>query len=308
VKSWLRKGCLAGAWVAALGLVLALAFGGMFLVQHASEEPVEQSLSQRVRLAPAGGAAAPTGARPGPPTRGSVPGKVLLSLSSAAVTVEAGPAGEPIRVESTFDPDVFRLGQQYEEDEAGRWLYRLDFHERTVLHVSVVGVWLGKRSPEVRIVLPRDLPFALEARMRGGYLTLDLAGLDLITTDIKLDRGVLAVDVSQPLQAPMERLRLVGRMGTMQLASLGNASPRTLLVRHGIGFAAVDLGGEWRDDADVDVQVAFASGTLRPPRNGRVEGLGTGVAGLAGASAEETPGPTVRIRTHFDMGDIKVVE
>lgn len=280
----------------------------MFLVQHSLETPVEQSLTREIRPAPARDPTGPPGDRPERPGPGCVPGTVVLSLSSAAVTVEAGRAGEPIRIESSFDPDVYRLGQDYEEDDSGRWVYRLDFHERRLLHVSVLGIWMGKRSPVVRVVLPRDLPLALEARMRGGYLTLDLAGLALTAADIELDRGVLDLSVSEPLRVPVERLRLAARMGTMRLLSLGNASPRTLLVRHGIGIASVDLGGRWRGDADVDFQVAFGTGLLRLPRDVRIEGLDRGVWRLAGTAAEETPRPTLRVRTHFDVGDIQIVD
>ena len=98
MKTWIKKGFLVCAWAAALGLLVLLAVGGLFLVQHLSEEPETRRLAQELQPVP-------LDAPPGPP------GKVLLSLSSAAVTVESGPAGEPIRVESNFDPDVHRMEQ-----------------------------------------------------------------------------------------------------------------------------------------------------------------------------------------------------
>jgi hypothetical protein len=293
MKAWIKKGCFVCAGAAALGLLVLLTIGGLFLVQHLSVEPEPRRLAQE--LPPV-----PLDAPPGPP------GRVVLSLSSAAVTVEAGPSGEPIRVESDFDPDVHRMEQSYEEDGAGGWVYRLDFHEKRLLHVSVVGVWLGKRSPEVRIVLPRDLPFALEAKMEGGYLILDLAGLALTTVDVESDRGVLGVDVSEPLTTPLERMAVKGRIGTMFLSSLGNASPGELRVRHGIGAAWVDLGGAWRADADVEFRVTLGNGELRLPRDVRIEGLDRGIRPPGGV--EEIPRRTLRVTTHYDMGDIQVVD
>jgi hypothetical protein len=289
-NSWLRKGGFACAVLFALGLLVAIVLGGTFLVQRLSVELEEKRLVQQA------------------PPMGSAPGKVVLSLSSAAVTVKAGPAGGPIRVESNFDPDVHRLEQSYDEDVTGGWTYRLDFHEKRLLHVSVVSIWLGKRSPEVTVEIPRDLPLALETRMEGGYLTLDLAGLELTTASVELDRGVLGLTVSEPLHVPMERLTVDGRMGAIMLRSLGNASPKELHLQHAIGAAHVDLSGKWLRDADVDFQVAFGKGELELPNGVNIEGLdGAPLRRLLPAD-QEIPPPTLRFSSHSDMGNIRIVD
>jgi hypothetical protein len=290
MKSWLRKGCFACAVLFALGLLVAIAIGGTFLVQQSSLKPEEQRLTRRA------------------PPAGSPPGRVVLSLSSAAVTVKAGPAGGPIRVESSFDPDVHRLEQSFVEGDDGGWTYRLDFHEKTLLHVSVVSIWLGKRSPEVMVEIPGDLPLALEAKMEGGYLALDLAGLELTTASIELDRGVLGVRVSEPLATPVERLSVKGRMGTAVLRSLGNASPRELDIQHGIGASLVDLGGMWLRDAEVHYHVALGNGELKLPEGVIIEGLDGVFPQVVDPAGEEIPRPKLSISTHFDIGDIRVVE
>ena len=295
MKAWLRKGSLACAGLAALGALLALVLGVVLLVQGASEDPEPRELVQEL---------------PSPMDGSSDrrPGRVVLSLSSAAVSVVSGPPGEPIRVEAEFDPDVFLLEQSYEEDSAGVWSYRVDFHEKKTLHISVFKIWIGKRSPEVRIVLPRDLPFALETRMDGGYLNLDLAGMSVASADVELVRGVLDLRVSEPLPAPMERLRVKSRIGTARLRSLGNASPRELQVTHGVGAVLVDLGGAWLANADVDFHVALARGELRLPEGIRIEMLDDKAFPRPDNGSEEIPRPTLRVFTHFDMGDIRVVD
>ena len=158
------------------------------------------------------------------------------------------------------------------------------------------------------VEIPRDLPFALETKMKGGYLELDLAGLELTTASVELDRGVLGLIVSAPLDGPMERLSVKGRMGTMMLRSLGNASPKELHMQHGIGVARVDLSGRWLRDADVNFQVAFGDGELRLPNGVNIEGLDGVPLRLLRPADEEIPTPTLRISTHFDMGDIRVVD
>lgn len=290
MKPWVRNVGFLIAGAALCLVVGAVLIGIVFTVQHVSLEPEEKALTQGLH-----------------PRAGSS-GRVVLSLSSAAVTVRAGPAGGPIRVTSDFDPGVFRLEHAYEENDEGGWTYRVDFHERTNLHVSVVRIWLGKRSPEVVVELPRDLPLSLEAKMEGGYLELDLAGLALTETDLELERGVLGVVVSEPLAVPLERMSLKGRVGTMILRSLGNASPRKLTVRHGFGAALFDLDGDWRADADVDLQVSFANGDLSLPLDVSVEGLGPDDRRGRGASEREFPPPTLRFTTRSDVGEIRIVD
>jgi hypothetical protein len=271
------------AWVGCI----VLAVGAIFLVQHLAEQPEPHVLSHDAARA------------------GFRQGKVVLSLSSAMVMLAAGPPGGPLRVESSFDPDVYTLSQQYREGDSDDWTYRVDFHEKSVLHISVIGIWLGKRSPVVTVMIPPDRPFDLEAKMDGGYLVMDFADLALSTADIELNRGVLQISVSEPMDVPMERLSVRSGIGTMRLDQLGNASPATLEVSHRVGAAQVNLQGPWRADADIDFRVAFAAGELWLPDNVRIDGLGRP---LQPSAAQEIPPPTLRIATHPAFGSIRVTD
>lgn len=265
--------------------IIVLAVCLLFLVQHATEKPEAHLLSQDA------------------PPAGPQRGKVLLSLSSAMVTVRSGPPGEPLRVESSFDPEVYTLAHRYEEDGDGGWTYNLDFHERSLLHVSVIGVWLGMKSPEVTVVIPAQLPFDLEATMKGGYLVMDFADLALSTADVDLDRGVLQIFVSDPMDAPMERLRVRSKTGTMRLGSIGNASPGKLDVQHRFGAARVDLQGQWRTDSDIDFRVAIGNAELRLPGDVTIDGLGLP---LDIFPDQEIPLPKLRIGSRSSIGKIRV--
>jgi len=265
--------------------IIVLAVCVLFLVQHVTEKPEAHLLSHD-----------------GPPA-GLQRGKVLLSLSSSMVTLRAGPPGEALRVESSFDPDVYTLGHRYEEGDNGDWTYYLDFHERSLLHVSVIGVWLGMKSPEVTVVIPGHLPFDLEATMKGGYLVMDFANLALSTADVELDRGVLQILVSDPMDAPMERLSVRSKTGTMRLGSIGNASPGRLDVQHRFGAARVDLQGQWRTDADIDFRVAIGNAELRLPGDVTIDGLGLPRDIFP---EQEIPLPTLRIGSRSSIGKIRV--
>jgi len=262
-----------------------LAVVALMLVQHVSETPEPHLLSHDV------------------PPADPRPGKIVLSLSSAMVTFAAGPPGAPLRVESKFDPDIFTLAHRYEDGGDGGWTWRLDFHEKSVLNISVIKIWLGRRSPEVTVRVPPGLPFDLEATMEGGYLVTDFADLNISTADVELDRGVLQIMVSNPMDDPMKRLSVRGTTGTVFLDRLGNASPERLNVRHRLGAARIDLHGQWRSDADIDFQVAYGNGELNLPDNVRIDGLGPP---LEFSSEQEIPLPTLRVGTHSNVGRIRI--
>jgi hypothetical protein len=266
---------------------IVLGVGGIGLIQHLSERAEPYLLTQDA-----------------PPSLFHR-GKVVLSLSSAMVMLAAGPPGGPLRVESSFDPDVYTLMHQYQEGDADDWTYRVDFHEKTVLHISVIGIWLGKRSPVVTVLIPPDLPFDLEARMKGGYLVVDFAGLAVSNADVELNRGVLQLSVSDSLDVPMERLKVRSQIGSMLMDRIGNASPAALDVQHRVGAARVDLRGSWRSDSDIDLQVAFATGELRLPDNVRIYGVGRR---LEPPVERELRLPTLWIGAHSTAGNIRVTE
>jgi hypothetical protein len=126
----------------------------------------------------------------------------------------------------------------------------------------------------------------------------------LTTADLELDRGVLGMIVSEPLDAPMERLHVRGRIGTMILKSLGNASPRELQVSHGLGATLVNLEGDWRADARVDIAMTAGSSDLFLPDDVRVEGLDR-----EGPAADgEILLPTLHFTISSKVGDIRVVD
>ena len=74
-------------------------------------------------------------------------------------------------------------------------------------------------------------------------------------------------------------------------------------MRHRLGAARVDLHGRWRADAEIDLDLAFASGELRLPNDVRIEGLGLPIVF---PTKREIPPPTLQIGAHSSLGGIRV--
>ena len=103
----------------------------------------------------------------------------------------------------------------------------------------------------IRITLPPDLALTLEGELEHTNTRLSLGGTSLASADLELLLGQYTVEFAEPTAAPLDRLALNAPSSELELRSLGNASPRTTIVRKKLGPARIDLGGRWRGDAAV---------------------------------------------------------
>jgi len=92
-----------------------------------------------------------------------------------------------------------------------------------------------------------------------------------------MSMGAAEINFREPLRAPMERLRIEGRMGGGAFGALGNASPRELDVSFSMGGVNLDLGGGWRQDARIDVTSQMGGVSIHLPEGVHLEGLGSDV-------------------------------
>ena len=218
--------------------------------------------------------------------------------------VSAGPAGSAPRVDATYDRRYFALEQRPATETGGPATWNIWFRR---VHGSGPAMhWLqqivGATRPEIRLQLPEDLPLALHGNFAGGLVQADLGGLQITELEIELSGGGLSIDFSE-VASPMERFCVDARQAGLKLINLGNASPREIEIDAVMGTVEIDLRGEWRRDAEIDLETKMARGTLRLPRNVEVEGLE--LTGLAMTDAE-IPRPTLRFNIDETMGSLKI--
>jgi hypothetical protein len=295
--SWLKRGCLGCVGLVGLCIVAVVVLAIVAHLSAGSAKPEEQVVTREV----------PGGVPPTPPIQGSAlaAGHVVLDLSDAEFDVRPAAAGEPIRVEASYDKGLFKLEEGLEPGADGGWTYRVSFHS------TGSGLWFGIRQfmshgkNRVRILLPPDSPLALEARISHGGAKVELGGLKLSSADVEVSMGGLELRVSEPLPAPMDSFRLRTSMGGAELRSLGNASPRKLDVEYSMGGMALDLRGLWVADSEITLHGSMGGGEVRVPRDVRLEGLsGKGFEATAQSAPGEIPRPTLRFSAQSAMGDL----
>jgi hypothetical protein len=312
-KGCLRRGCLGCAIVLGVGLLGVVAIGVLALVDLGREPDAERpELTQQV----------PARERPELPLfeEGGIvtlpeltaaveePGRVILDLSMGSFRVEAGRPGEPIRVDGDYDANRYTLEQGYETYGERGWVYRLRFGRKG----GLLGLIGGSSDERIRLVLPPDVPIALEGRVRIGESRLELGGLWLVAADLDLGLGEHELSFDSPLPAPMERFRVKGGMGELRIRGLGNASPRVVEASARMGQSLFDLGGRWVCDSEVSLSCGMGECDVRVPEGVAIDhhiSFGMGEKSLRGLRDLPEPGPGVpamRLTVSGGMGQLRI--
>ena len=287
-KSWLKYGCFGCLGLGGFVVLIVVGVVGMAMLGARSEEIQERVLTPDVPVtAVAPGPAAGEGVESAPDrlpadrladlsgdtvVRAGM-GKVVLDLSGAEFEVVPGRPGEPLHVEATYDKNSYVLEESLETGDDDSWEYGITFRSKGGGLFALLKQMMGGTQPHVRIVLPVDVPMALDVQMMRGGMEMDVGGLWLQTADLDLKQGGFEFEVSEPLRAPMERLTITGSMGGFGASRLGNASPKVMEVDFSMGGMMLDLRGQWRVDADISIHTSRSGGLVRLPTDVGIEGL-----------------------------------
>ncbi len=263
-------GCLSlGALVVAL---IFLASAVHLTVEPEDPRPEERQLSQdlpEVRYPPADAPQVPASVSlPEPPS--SATGRVVVDLSMGEFIIQPGPAGEPIRVDADFDSSAFELREEYQQSADGGWTYELSFGSRR----GFLGMLFGgghQGNNRVELTIPRGQPIDIVGEIGLGESEIDLGGLSVRQVDLEFGAGDHFVEFRQPLPFPMDSFTVNSSVGEVEIRNLGEGSPRTVNVDHGIGELFVDLQGPWSRDATIDINVNIGEGRLWLPEGVRLD-------------------------------------
>jgi len=308
-KTLLKFGCFGCLGLLVLLLVVAGVVYGIAWSAVQNEEVEKRELSQIFE------AFEPVDAEDLPlevPSEFVVPqpstGRIVLDLRHTKFDVVPAAPGEPLQVKAEFDTNNYDLSESFTEavGEEG-WIYELEFNRTTDSYaLTVLKELLGGTKPRVKIYLPRDVPFDLEASFLQGGAEVELGGLWLVNADIEFLQGGGALEISEPLREPAEYLSIDFTQGGGALERLGNASARVLEVSFSMGGGFVDLRGEWRNDAEIEIEQSMGGVTLQLPRNVTIRGLRGHDTGEPAQGEEELP--VLRFSTSSSMGELEILK
>lgn len=317
-----RRGCLKSGCFGCLGAVgiFVIVAGGIALLALLMGPPPKEFVDPGIvrtlpvpggegeEIAPDRGAEPPGGEFV---PRDLRPGRIILDLAGGEFEILAGEAGSPVRVGGQYNSGAFEITEQLQEERDGSWTYRLRFRRS----VSWMRMLYGDQHEgnQVRITLPRGLPFTLVGDVGTGVSRWELGGLWLVDTDLRIRTGEHRLGFDEPTPEPMKRFELEARMGEFEVSGLGNASPSTVAIRGGMGEMRLDLRGQWRNDTEVAGRWRMGPFDVRVPPDVKVETDGVtvfmGAADTSRLRRRPDPGeeaPTMRLDLAASMGELVV--
>ncbi len=326
VPGCLKYGCVGCLSIVALGVV------GVFLISaiHLTTDPEDPRPEQRQVERPLP-ASTSSGAEPGSspatdgpqigeilplpeleefPRGGGAAGRVVLDLRMGDFVIRPGAADEPIRIDADYDAGSFELTEELTDDGDG-WTYQVGFGSKRGWLGLLLGGGRHNIDNRIEITIPRGHPIDLVGEVGMGEFEADLGGLWVRRVDLELGPGDHFVEFSDPLPYPMEKFRAESSMGSVEIRSLGDASPGSVEVDHSMGEILLDLKGAWQSDADVDIGFSMGECRVWLPENVNVDIERASVS--IGESSIDRPrddppegAPTLTLRVSGNMGEVDI--
>ena len=235
-------------------------------------------------------------------------GRVILDLRNTVFDIRPAQPGEPLRVEAKFDINNYKLADSFEEGSAEEgWTYEVTFRRTSDSYaLTALKEFLGGNKPKVKVFLPSDVLYDLDADIMQGGADVELGGLWLSNIDLRFLQGGGAVEFSEPLQHPAESLAIEFNQGGGAIEGVGNASPSTVEFSFSMGGGSIDLRGPWQRDAEITIDQSMGGVSVQLPRNVVVRGIGRYDTEEPAEGGE--PVPVLRFSTSSHFGELDFIE
>jgi hypothetical protein len=141
----------------------------------------------------------------------------------------------------------------------GRFSFSLESMHKT-------GLRRERHNNRMRLALTDSIPLNLRIASGVGDARLSLSGMKLARIEFESGVGGAKMSAYEPNPIPCEYIRLKNGVGSIEAVGLGNLNFRELDFEGGVGGANLDFTGEWKQNADIRIQVGVGGVNVRMPR------------------------------------------
>jgi len=141
-----------------------------------------------------------------------------------------------------------------------RLSFRLQRIDRT-------GIRKENPNNQLRLAFTDAVPLKLQLNTGVGDAVLSLSGIQLARMDYEVGVGGAKIYAYDPNEIQCEYIRLKSGVGSFEAIGLGNLNFRKLEFSGGVGGADLDFTGEWKQNADINIEVGVGGANVRMPRN-----------------------------------------
>lgn len=173
--------------------------------------------------------------------------------------LQVRPAAEGLlyRMRLHYDEDVFEPRTEF---DGRRLVLGLEGVNRGDVHRE------DQDPAEMDLELARGVPMDLELRFGAVRADVDLGGLSLTDLDIATGASESEIRISRPNPVLLEEASFEVGVADFRIVGLGNLNAERIDVDAGLGDLTLDFTGDWRRNAEVDVDLGLGSIELRIPR------------------------------------------
>lgn len=162
-----------------------------------------------------------------------------------------------------YDKASYQPETRYEPiagGEEGRLSFKLQSTHK-------VGIRSERQNNRLRLGLAESIPLKLNINTGVGDVRLALSGLKVSRLELEAGVGQAKISVYEPNPVSCDLIRMKSGVGSMDAVGLGNLNFRELEFEGGVGGANLDFTGQWKQDADIRIQVGVGGVNVRMPRD-----------------------------------------
>jgi len=144
--------------------------------------------------------------------------------------------------------------------ESGRLSLRLESMHR-------IGIRRHEHGNTLRLAFNNSVPLNLDLNTGVGDTRLSLSGMKIARIRFESGVGGGRISAYEPNLIPCESIRIKNGVGRIEAVGLGNLNFRELEFEGGVGGANLDFTGEWKQNADIRIQVGVGGVNVVMPRD-----------------------------------------
>jgi hypothetical protein len=143
--------------------------------------------------------------------------------------------------------------------EAGRLSFRLESIHR-------MGIRRHEHGNTLRLAFNDSVPLNLDLNTGVGDARLSLSGMKIARIRFESGVGGGRLSAYEPNSITCESIMIKTGVGRIEAVGLGNLNFRELEFEGGVGGANLDFTGDWKQNADVRIQVGVGGVNVVMPR------------------------------------------
>jgi hypothetical protein len=187
----------------------------------------------------------------------SLSAEIRFDVGSVDITADRKPNAYSMDLE--YDKSSFQPELRYEPGEDGRLTFRLEGTHKSGIHAE-------SQQNRLRLNLNQSVPVRLTLNTGVGDARLNLSGLKISDLHVEAGVGGSKISAYEPNTVSCNTIRIKNGVGAMDAVGLGNLNFRDFEFEGGIGGATLDFTGEWKQGADIRIQVGVGGVTMKVPR------------------------------------------